>query len=75
MRPRLQCSIIIRTLNEARYLGDLLTGISEQTYPASCREVIIVDSGSTDGTLEIARRAGCRIRHDSDAKSSLSGAP
>lgn len=57
----LTCSIIIRTLNEGRYLGELLNAIDEQAFPAACREVIVVDSGSTDGTLEIATRHGCRL--------------
>jgi glycosyltransferase involved in cell wall biosynthesis len=48
-------------LNEARYLGQLLDGIRTQTYPLSCVEIIVVDSGSTDGTLEIARSYDCKI--------------
>jgi glycosyltransferase involved in cell wall biosynthesis len=48
-------------LNEDRYLGQLLDGIRAQTYPHSCVEIIIVDSGSTDGTLEIARKHDCKI--------------
>ena len=55
------CSIIIRTLNESRYLGRLLDAIARQDYPPDQFEVIVVDSGSTDGTLEIAARHGCRI--------------
>lgn len=55
------CSIVIRTLNEARYLRELLESIQTQTYPTACTETLIVDSGSTDGTLEIAEAFGCRI--------------
>ena len=55
------CSIIIRTLNESRYLGELLEQIDQQTYPAPCREVVVVDSGSEDGTLAIAKKHGCKI--------------
>ncbi len=55
-------SIIIRTLNEAEFLGDLLAMIARQRLPEGTRaEVVLVDSGSTDGTLGIARRAGARI--------------
>lgn len=61
MQPK--CSIVIRTLNEARYLGAVLTAVASQDYPAPCREVVIVDSGSTDGTLAIAEQHGCRIMH------------
>lgn len=56
-------SIVIRTYNEACYLPEVLLAVSEQTVPASEREVILVDSGSKDRTLEIAEHHGCRIVH------------
>src|ERR1022692_1653605 len=59
----MRCSIIIRSLNEERYLDQLLLSIAEQSVPASEREIIVVDSGSTDSTLDIARRHSCRILH------------
>jgi rhamnosyltransferase len=55
-----EASIIIRTLNEARYLPQLLEAIDAQRSEFRS-EVIVVDSGSTDGTLEIAHAHGCRI--------------
>jgi len=48
------CSIIIRAFNEERHIGRLLTGIAGQTVRDV--QVILVDSGSTDATVEIARR-------------------
>jgi rhamnosyltransferase len=55
-------SIVIRTLNEARYLSDLLEMIGKQELGDDLRcEVVLIDSGSTDGTLDIARAHGCRI--------------
>lgn len=54
-------SIIIRTLNEAEHLDELLTTIEQQQSRGLNPEVILVDSGSTDRTLEIAQRHGCRI--------------
>lgn len=56
-------SIVIRTLNEARYLQELLDSIKSQKLDGLEVEVVLVDSGSTDGTLEIAERAGCVITH------------
>lgn len=56
-------SVIIRTLNEAVHLDGLLTGIARQVTEGLPHEVVIVDSGSTDGTLDIAERHGCVIRH------------
>lgn len=56
-------SIIIRTLNEERYLEDLLKSIAEQVTDGLSYEVIVVDSGSDDATVSIAERYGCRIEH------------
>lgn len=48
------CSIVIRCCNEEKHIGRLLAGIKEQTVRNV--QVIIVDSGSTDHTLEIASK-------------------
>tara|TARA_R110001583_G_scaffold72842_1_gene203465 strand:+ start:249 stop:1199 length:951 start_codon:yes stop_codon:yes gene_type:complete len=56
-------SIVIRTLNEQRYLPELLNGIRNQQLDSFESEVVIVDSGSTDLTLEIAKSEGCRVTH------------
>jgi rhamnosyltransferase len=55
-------SIIIRTLNESKHLGELLVKIKRQKF-AGTTETIVVDSGSTDATLRIANDYGCRIVH------------
>ena len=46
-------SVVIRTLNEVKSLDRLLKILSYQSIK---HEVIIVDSGSTDGTLEVAKK-------------------
>lgn len=57
-------SIVIRTLNEEAYLADLLGAIETQEYSQQWQlEVVVVDSGSTDATLDIAHRFGCRVTH------------
>ena len=48
-------SIIIPTYNEARVITQKLDNIYSQDYPRGLFEVIIVDSGSTDGTIERVR--------------------
>jgi glycosyltransferase involved in cell wall biosynthesis len=48
-------TFVIPTLNSARTLGSCLASIREQEYPGEI-EVVLVDGGSTDETLEIARR-------------------
>jgi len=52
-------SIVIRSFNEEKYIGKLLSGIIQQTYQDF--EIILVDSGSTDATLSIAARYPVRI--------------
>lgn len=56
-------SVVIRTLNEERYLRELLSAIELQVLAGVRCEVVIVDSGSTDRTLEIADDFSCRITH------------
>lgn len=48
-------SVVIPVLNAQPWLADLLTALTQQV-PAPPREIILVDSGSTDGTLEEAAR-------------------
>ncbi|MDY6950926.1 MAG: glycosyltransferase family 2 protein, partial [Thermodesulfobacteriota bacterium] len=55
-------SIIIRTKNEAEALGHTLTTVREQEFSGEC-EVIVVDSGSTDSTVSIAKDFGVRVIH------------
>ena len=56
-------SLVIRTYNEEKHLDELLTQVHQQKCALVDLEVVIVDSGSTDKTLEIANRHGCRITH------------
>ncbi len=50
-------SIVIRTYNEQRHLPELLVAISRQEVDFDY-ETVIVDSGSTDDTLDIAVEFG-----------------
>lgn len=54
-------SVVIRAYNEERHIGRLLEGIAHQNLGET--EIILVDSGSTDATLEIARRYALRVVH------------
>lgn len=47
-------SVIIPTLNEEKFVGNLLESLAEQTYGDF--EVIVVDGGSKDKTLMVVRR-------------------
>lgn len=59
----MEASVIIRTLNEARWLPELLNAVARQNLDGMEVETVIVDSGSTDETLSIAMKHGCRITH------------
>jgi glycosyltransferase involved in cell wall biosynthesis len=54
-------SVVIPTLNAAGVLGSCLQSITAQNYPKDNVEIIIADGGSTDATLDIAARYGCRV--------------
>ncbi len=56
----MKVSIIIRTLDEAAYLPELLSGIRAQVFDGDI-ETVIVDSGSSDDTLAIAKAHEARI--------------
>jgi GT2 family glycosyltransferase len=55
-------SVVIRTFNEERHLGELLQSIRAQRVDRPV-DVVLVDSGSTDRTLSIAQGMGCRVVH------------
>ncbi len=54
-------SIIIPTINSAQYLGECLNSIKQQSYKSI--ETIIVDGGSVDNTISLARKYKCKILH------------
>ena len=56
-------SIVMPTLNQQRYLRAAIDSILEQSCEA---EIIVVDGGSTDGSLEILESYGDRIRYLSE---------
>ncbi|WP_081969354.1 glycosyltransferase family 2 protein [Paracoccus sanguinis] len=66
----MRVSIVIRTLNEARHLGDLLRMVARQRTQGFEIETVLIDSGSTDGTVEIALAHGAKVT--SIAKSEFS---
>lgn len=53
-------SIVIRTLDEALALPATLRAIRRQRFAAPV-EVVVVDSGSTDGTVALAEEGGARV--------------
>lgn len=57
----IRISVAIITKNEAEDIGACLASVGGWSH-----EVVVVDSGSTDGTQEICRRAGARVIETSD---------
>src|SRR6185436_4925511 len=58
-------TVAIPVLNGARYLDEVLSAVRAQRMDREL-EILVVDSGSTDGSLEIARRHGAVV-HEIDA--------
>lgn len=54
-------SVIIRAKNEARFIGETLAAVQAQRHRDF--EVIVVDSGSSDRTVEIAAGYGATLVH------------
>jgi glycosyltransferase involved in cell wall biosynthesis len=54
--PKLAVSIVIPVLNEGKVIGECLQALVRQTLPSALFEVILVDNGSTDQTLTVARQ-------------------
>ena len=57
--PRI--SVVVAVLDGARSLPACLASVFEQSWPD--RELVVVDGGSTDGTVAILRRESERITH------------
>ncbi len=53
-------SIVIRTKNEAEFIGETLKKVEEQEFSGRY-EIIIVDSGSTDATLSIIKKYNVKL--------------
>ena len=59
MRPFF--SIVIATYNSERTLEYTLQSIRDQNFNQEELEILIVDGGSTDGTLDLARKYGAKV--------------
>jgi len=53
-------SILINNYNYGRFLGEAIQSALSQSYPN--REIIVVDDGSTDNSLEVAQAFGDQVR-------------
>jgi glycosyltransferase involved in cell wall biosynthesis len=57
-------TVVVPARNEEQHLGATLEALRGQDYPLDRMEVVVVDNGSTDGTVHVATRAGVRVLHE-----------
>lgn len=60
MAREYRASVIIPCWNTAEYIGRAINSVLAQTYPHT--EVVVIDDGSTDRSLEVIRSFGDRVR-------------
>jgi len=54
-------SVVMPTYNSAHTLERALTSINNQSFPQESVEILVIDGGSTDKTLSIAKKYNCII--------------
>ncbi|MFE0001459.1 glucosyl-3-phosphoglycerate synthase [[Kitasatospora] papulosa] len=62
---RSRVSVVLPALNEEGTVGEIVTVIRRELMEKVplVDELVVIDSGSTDATAEVARRAGARVVH------------
>ena len=60
---KVDVTIVFRALNEEKYFEQALQACREQVLDDLALEIVLVDSGSTDRTLEMAEKYDCQIVH------------
>jgi len=59
-RPLPRAALVIPALDEADSIGEVVERLRDQEVAVE-KSIIVVDNGSTDGTGDVARRAGARV--------------
>lgn len=61
VKEPLQISIVIPVLNESLHIVRLLNHISKNSHPKNIKEIIVVDGGSTDNTMTLAKKLNATV--------------
>ncbi|MGW4228280.1 glucosyl-3-phosphoglycerate synthase [Streptomyces sp. NPDC004980] len=74
---RASVSVVLPALNEEATVGAIVTEIRRELMEKVrlVDELVVIDSGSTDATAEVARRAGARVVHRDAILPSLPAVP
>ncbi|MDY8108795.1 glycosyltransferase family 2 protein [Fulvimarina sp. 2208YS6-2-32] len=59
-------TIVTPTLNAAEYLPQCIASVKQNAVPGAEIDHVVVDPGSTDATIAIAKTAGCRLIQGKD---------
>ena len=57
-------SFITLTYDAGNLFNELLNSINKQDYPKNLFEILIIDGGSTDNTLKIAKKHDVKIKNN-----------
>ncbi|MFA5931678.1 MAG: glycosyltransferase [archaeon] len=61
MKNEIIVSVVVPTLNEAKFIASCLNSISNQTVSRDKYEIILSDSSSVDNTIKIAKRIADKV--------------
>ncbi|MGJ8736277.1 TIGR04283 family arsenosugar biosynthesis glycosyltransferase [Zobellia laminariae] len=67
-KNRLQISIVIPVLNEAKGIAQTINYLTANSSPENIKEILIVDGGSADNTAAIAEHHGARVIHSAKGR-------